>query len=201
MIFYFYFEINYFYLKKYYIFSKYIEGEKLLDYFNKNPDLTIEEITTIIIKILHRINFLHNTMNIIHGDPIFSNILYDPKKKSLEIIDFGFSGVADENGMINFPEIIDNHRSYIAKECYLIKKATFASDIYCLGWWIKFHFKNKKFCNNQKTSPAFTLRFTNFLDKMLDNNYSFRPKITDCIQEFESLLDGAKKSQPKLNLS
>ena len=188
-------------INKYYIFSKYIEGEKLLDYFNKNPDLTIEEITTIIIKILHRINFLHNTMNIIHGDPSFSNILYDPKKKSLEIIDFGFSGVADENGMINFPEIIDNHRSYIAKECYLIKKATFASDIYCLGWWIKFHFKNKKFCNNQKTSPAFTLRFTNFLDKMLDNNYSFRPKITDCIQEFESLLDGAKKSQPKLNLS
>ncbi len=184
---------------KYYIFSKYIEGEKLLDYCNKNPDLTIEEIITIIIKILHKINFLHNTINIIHGDLSFSNILYDPKKKSLEIIDFGFSGVADENGMINFPEIIDNHRSYIAKECYLLKKATFASDIHSLGWWVKFYLKNENFFNNKKTSSPLNFKFINFLDKMLDSNYSFRPKITDCIQEFELLLDGAKKSKPRLN--
>ena len=30
---------------------------------------------------------------------------------------------------------------------------------------------------------------------MFDSNYRFRPKMTDCIQEFELLLDGAQKSQ------
>lgn len=183
---------------KYYTLSKYIKGQTLYDYFNMNSNLTMILFINIIIKVLRKIDFLHNPMNIVHGDLNFMNILYEPQKKSLEIIDFGFSDIADQDGMIELPILNSQDKSYLAPECYHLRKATFASDIYSIAWWIKFYIKHKKFELKEKISPKPFEKLNKLLKKMLNNDYHERPKIKDCIQELELLVKNIKKNKARL---
>lgn len=176
---------------KYYTFSKYIYGKNVYEYLCKKKKLHIDEILIIFIQILNKVEFLHKKMRIVHGDLSFCNILYDSVTKSLEIIDFGFSGVADENDMIRFPSLSAIRKTYIAEECYIYKQATFASDIYTLGCWFRLCIDN--YINHNKALPPIILsKCFNLISKMLNTNYVLRPDVTDCIKETSSILHDVK---------
>lgn len=169
---------------KYYTFSKYIKGENLNIYLEQNKHITINEMIAIFIKILEELNYFHNHVNIVHGDLNFLNILYDPKTCTLKIIDFGFSAIADQYGMIRFRHLKSNKNKgelYFAEECYSMRKATYASDIYSLGWWIKLYITNHYL---QLSASCMDL-----LNRMLNQDYNLRPTVMECIQGFTALLN------------
>lgn len=114
----------------YYCIYEYIEGCNLLEYINKNKELSEEDLKNIFIQIVDGLDVLHNNC-ILHCDLKLENIIVN-KDKLIKIIDFDLSIVCDNcDGFIT--NSIFGTLQYIAPESYDLCIYSKKTDIWQLG--------------------------------------------------------------------
>ncbi|OHS98337.1 CAMK family protein kinase [Tritrichomonas foetus] len=85
--------------KYFFIVMEYLENGTLLEYVNKNGPLSEDSASRVFSQLISVLDYLHNTMNIIHRDIKAENIMFD-KNMNIRIIDFGFSKILSSNMQI-----------------------------------------------------------------------------------------------------
>ena len=112
------------------------EGEDLFEYFTKFVSVfSVSDARTIFKKIVMAVDELHSN-NICHLDLKLENIIYDPKKLNVTLIDFGFADVTKDENSSN-ERILKKYRGskhYTAPE--ILHKVPYhgtKADVWALG--------------------------------------------------------------------
>jgi serine/threonine protein kinase len=82
------------------VFLECIDGFTLKDYVKKNI-LTESEFNILLLKAILCIKTMHNVLNFSHRDIKGPNIVYDPNKKNMKCIDYGFVVQLDDDSYKN----------------------------------------------------------------------------------------------------
>ncbi|OHT01828.1 CAMK family protein kinase [Tritrichomonas foetus] len=105
-----------------------VEGETLLDHLNNFAPLEEVAIQTFLGQLVVILNYLHNTVHVIHRDLKCENVIVDIYR-NIRLIDFGFACSSDES----LHTTICGSPAYIAPEMILNQPYDYSVDIWSLG--------------------------------------------------------------------
>ncbi|OHT06746.1 CAMK family protein kinase [Tritrichomonas foetus] len=111
-----------------YLVMEYVEGSNMLDVINKYNVLPEGKARKYFQQIIRAIDYLHNTLNIVHRDLKAENILLD-QNDNIKLIDFGLSRFCDENGC----STVCGSPAYTAPEIVKRMEYSHQADIWSAG--------------------------------------------------------------------
>ena len=172
-----------------YILMEYAGGGSMLEYVNDREGLSEQEARGYFNQICQAVNYLHNTVHIIHRDLKLENIMLD-SNRTVKLIDFGFSMRFEGTLQRRKFDTLCGSIAYVSPEVLKGKSYTEKVDIWALGTILyamincdmPFHKENQKQMWNsilndevlfkESMSPMLKDLLSHMLDKNPETRYS-----------------------------